>query len=140
MRGNLKWLVFGIALLGVPAVAAAQDTPAQWTTFIRGACGKEIKAHCRGVPSGQGRILACLYAFQNRLSPKCEDAVLASSERLTVAIAALANVRRICEPDAKRLCSGVALGNGNMIGCLTRAQRSVSAACNDTLDAAFLRP
>jgi hypothetical protein len=128
------------AVLCIAAIANAQDTPAQWATYIQGNCGKEIKAHCKGVPSGQGRVLACLYAFSNKLSPKCEDAVFNSSERLGVAMGALANIKRACEADTRRLCAGVQLGNGNVVSCLTKAKGTVSATCNNTLDAAFLRP
>lgn len=128
------------ALLVVAAPANAQDSPAQWATYIQGNCGKEIKAHCKGVPSGQGRVLACLYAYSNKLSAKCEDAVMSSSERLGVALGALANVKRACEADTRRLCSGVQMGGGNLVNCLTQAKGTVSATCNSTLDAAFLRP
>jgi hypothetical protein len=140
MLNRLNIALAGALLLALAPIANAQDTPAQWATFIQGSCGKEIKAHCKGVPSGQGRVLACLYAFSNKLSAKCEDAVLGSSERLGVAMGALANVRRVCEADTRQRCAGVQLGNGNVIGCLTRARSSVSATCNNTLDAAFLRP
>jgi hypothetical protein len=127
-------------LVCVAVPAFAQDNPGQWQAYLQSNCDKEIKRHCKGVPVGQGRVLACLYAFGSKLSAKCEDAVLASSERLSVATTALANVKKMCEPDAKRLCNGVAMGSGNLVGCLTRAKGSVSGQCNDTLDAAFLRP
>jgi hypothetical protein len=120
--------------------AAAQDSPGQWATYIQGNCGTEIKRLCKGVPSGAGRVLACLYAFSNKLSAKCANAVLDSSERVGVAMGAMGNLKRNCEADTRRLCAGVQIGNGNVINCLTRARGAVSASCNNTLDAAFLRP
>ncbi len=136
-----KWIFIAAMLLtaGFAAQAQAQDTIGDWKKYIEGSCGKEVKALCRGVKEGDGRIVACLYSREDKLSPKCGTAVLASMERLGVRLGALANVLRVCEPDAKRLCNCVAAGNGNLLGCLTTAKKAVSATCNTTLDAAMLR-
>jgi hypothetical protein len=135
--------IFGLtlfAMVGLSHTAFAQDDPAKWAAYIQSNCGKEITANCKGIAMGQGRILACLYSRENKLSAKCGGAVMASLERLGTALGALANVMRVCESDAKRLCNGVVAGNGNLVGCLSQSKGSVSAQCNGTLDAAFLRP
>ena len=103
-------------------------------------CGTEIKSQCEGVKEGGGRLLACLYAREGKLSADCGNVVAVSIERLGVVLGAFANVVRICEGDAKRVCNGVVAGNGNLVGCLSHMKQSVSAQCNATLDAAFLRP
>jgi hypothetical protein len=124
----------------LPSAAAAQDDRAQWAKYIQSHCGKEIRTHCGGVTTGEGRVIACLYAREGKLSATCGNAVMNSVERLGKAVTALANVVRVCEPDTRRLCNGMVAGNGNLVGCLTTARRSVSSQCNVTLDAAFLRP
>jgi len=124
----------------LPQAARAQDDGAQWAKYIQSNCGKELKAHCSGITKGQGRILACLYAREDKLSAKCGNAVMNSVERLGMALGALGNVVRVCEPDTRRLCNGVVAGNGNLIGCLAQAKGSVSAQCNSMLDTAYLRP
>jgi hypothetical protein len=120
--------------------AAAQDKPGEYAAAIKADCGKELKSLCKGVKEGGGRVLACLYSREDKLGAKCAATVAASQERLADAVAALANVRRVCEADAKRLCSGVMPGDGNLIDCLSQARKAVSQTCNGTLDAAFLRP
>jgi hypothetical protein len=130
-------LVLAAAL---PQAARAQDDKQQWARYIQGHCGKELKQLCTGVRQGEGRILACLYAREDKLSARCGNAVMGSLERLGAALGALANVQRVCESDARRLCNGVMAGNGNLIGCLSQARASVSAQCNAMLDTAFLRP
>jgi hypothetical protein len=47
-------------------------------------------------------------------------------------------VRR-CDRDAAQLCQNVVAGQGNILGCLTTARRSVSRQCNAALDSVFLR-
>ena len=141
----LRFLVVAIAIAVLAVVVAtglsrAQDRAADYAVAIRSDCAKELRTQCKGVREGGGRSLACLYSHDNKLGAKCAATVAASQDRLAEALSALANVRRVCEADAKRLCSGVMPGDGNLIDCLSKARRAVSQTCNGTLDAAFLRP
>jgi hypothetical protein len=129
-----------VAALSLIAPASAQDRPEDYRIALKANCSKELKTICKGVPDGRGRVLACLYSRENKLSARCGETVAASLERLGEALGALANVRRVCGPDARRLCTGVVPGDGNLISCLTTGRRSVSSECNATLDSAFLRP
>jgi hypothetical protein len=143
----------GLAVAFVAAfavnIAAAQDRPEDYAMTLKTNCAKEIGTQCKGIVEGRGRLLACLYSHDSKLSPKCGDSLLSpkcgdtvygSMERWGMMLAALANVTRVCEADARRLCNGVQPGNGNLIDCLGAARKSVSAKCNATLDMAFLRP
>jgi hypothetical protein len=113
---------------------------AQWKTYVLESCGKEIKRSCKSVVAGDGRLLACLYSREKHLSAGCKTAVAAALDRLKRSYAALSEAQRICERDAKRLCSGMVAGDGNLIGCLAKARARVSPACNSTLDEALMRP
>jgi hypothetical protein len=137
-----KWtLVIALcAVLPLGAAPQAQDKPEDYAAALRQDCGKEIRTLCSGVTNGRGRLLACLYARESKLSPRCGDRVYGSLERLGEALGALANVRRVCDADVRRLCQGVQPGNGHLIDCLAKARPSVSERCNATLDLAFLRP
>ena len=39
---------------------------------FRKACGKDAKKLCKGIPQGQGRVLACLASRRAELSPACQ--------------------------------------------------------------------
>ena len=138
-----KWSAFAAGMIVAGAYAGhvlAQPAELQdWKRYIQASCGKEIQSLCKPVRTGEGRLIACLFSREDKLSPKCGDAVLNSMTRLGVVIGALANVRRVCERDAKQLCGGIIAGEGNLLGCLTVSKKSVSAECNATLDAAMLR-
>ena len=118
----------------------AQDRAADYAVAVKADCAKELKTRCKGVREGGGRMLACLYSHDDKVSAKCAATISMSAVRLGEALGALANVRRVCDGDARRLCSGVMPGDGNLIDCLAQARKGVSQACNATLDAAFLRP
>ena len=68
-RTLMASLVVGAWLLaGGRAQAQTSDTLAD---DLKKACNKELTTFCKGVPQGQGRILACLYAFEDKVSDKC---------------------------------------------------------------------
>lgn len=139
MKRTTLTTAFFLAFAPTAAIAQSPEI-AQWQIYIRASCKSELSKFCRGIPGGQGQVLACLYAREKALSPKCGTAVMASLERLSTALGALADARRVCEADVKRFCNGVIAGDGNLIGCLAKARASVSPACNATLDTALFRP
>jgi hypothetical protein len=85
-------------------------------------CQQEIQDYCKNVTPGEGRILACLYAHQDKLSGRCE----AQLERV---IAALTYVANECKDDLKAYCSDVAIGKGRLLKCLEKNDAKVSDRC-----------
>ena len=125
MRNNgtaVRWALSVAILISVANFNIAQ---AQKGSAAALACGKELISHCSGAPVPANNMLECLRKDQEKLSESC---------------ATLANrVVFRCERDVFRLCRDVVAGQGNVLGCLTKAKRSVSSRCNEALDAAFLR-
>jgi hypothetical protein len=138
-----KLVIFTAFLFSVlaPSASVAQSpVVAQWKVYILESCGKEIKRHCKGVAGGDGRLLSCLHSREKSLAPKCKTAVASALARLKQSYAAMTEAQRICEPDARRLCAGMLIGDGNVIGCLAKARHRVAPACNAILDEALIRP
>jgi hypothetical protein len=128
------------ALILASPVANAQVRTEPYAAAIKADCAKEIKSLCRHVQDGRGRVLACLYSQDKRLSPKCATTVVASSAALVEAISATTDLRRACEADAKRHCTVVLPGDGRLVDCLNLYRKTMSQACNAALDTAALRP
>lgn len=122
------------------ATFAQSPLVAQWRTYVLQSCGKEINRSCKGVVAGEGRLLSCLHSREKSLSAGCKTAVAAALDQLKRSYAAASEAQRICEADAKRLCAGVAPGEGNIVDCLARTRARVSRACNAVLDEALMRP
>jgi hypothetical protein len=145
---TLTTLTAGLLLAGFCIVGpASAQTPQQVARtqavrtidIAKSGCLREIKTYCSRVREGQGRLAACLYAHSDRMSPKCADAVIKMGGQLQSIFAGLVDVVAACEADTARLCNGVSAGEGNLIGCLTKATASVGASCNAAIDAAGLR-
>jgi len=122
-------LVVGALQLGA-GWARADDS---LVDTLKKACHKELTTFCKGVVPGQGRILACLYAFENKVSDKCEYALYDASLQLEQAVAALKFAAGQCKDDLQKFCAGVQVGQGRALACLKKNDAAVSQACKDAL-------
>ncbi len=127
-------LVLGALLFAGQARAA--DTLAD---SVKKACHKELTTFCKGVPAGEGRILACLYAFQDKVSDKCVYAVYDAAQQLEQAVAALKYAATECKGDLQKFCADVKPGQGRGLACLNKHDKDVSQPCKDALKQTGLR-
>ena len=100
---------------------------------VKKACHKELTTFCKGVQPGEGRILACLYAFQDRVSGKCEYAVYDAAAQLEQAAVALKFAAAECKDDLLKYCGNVTVGNGRVKACLDKNEKSLSEKCKEAL-------
>ncbi|HTP51372.1 MAG TPA: cysteine rich repeat-containing protein [Anaeromyxobacteraceae bacterium] len=82
---------------------------------------------------GEGRILACLYAFEDKVSDKCEYAVYDAALQLEQAVAALKFAASQCKDDLMKFCANVQIGQGRALACLNKNEKDVSQGCKDAL-------
>ena len=107
---------------------------------LKKACHKELTTFCKGVQPGEGRILACLYAFQDRVSGKCEYAVYDAAAQLEQAAMALKFAAAECKDDLLKYCGNVEVGNGRVKACLDKHEKSLSEKCKDALKQTGIKP
>jgi hypothetical protein len=118
------------ALLLTGGRAQAADTLAD---SVKKACNKELTTFCKGVVPGEGRVLACLYAFEDKVSDKCAYAVYDAVDQLERAVAALKFAAGECKEDLQKYCADVKPGQGRGLACIDKNEKSVSQRCKDAL-------
>jgi len=124
------------ALLLAAGRASAEDTLAD---KVKKACNKELTTFCKGVPQGEGRILACLYAFEAKVSDQCVYAVYDAALQLEQAVAAVKYAAQQCDSDLQKFCANVKAGQGRGLACLNKNDKNVSQTCKDALKQTGLR-
>jgi hypothetical protein len=102
-------------------------------TFVEG-CETELKSYCEEVAPGEGRLLACLYAHQDKISPQCDHALLDSAIQLDRAISALTYFANICMADLNSYCLDVKPGEGRLIDCLEKNKAKLDKNCAIALE------
>jgi hypothetical protein len=92
-------------------------------------CKKERDTYCKDVSLGEGRLLACLYAHEDKLSGRCDYALYDAAAQLEHYIAALSYAASECRNDLEKLCSDVPEGEGRLVDCLKKNDAKVSNRC-----------
>ena len=124
-------LVLGMGLaLSFVTPASALDALAE--TVAKG-CEQEITCYCKDVTPGEGRVLACLYAYQDKLSVKCEYALYDAAVQLERFVAALTYVANECHDDMAAYCSDIKPGEGRLLDCIQRHEEKVSDRCKSAI-------
>ena len=98
------------------------------------ACEPEITAFCSQVTPGEGRLLACFYAHQDKLSGKCEYALFEAAAALEDFAAAVTYLAESCLDDMEKHCAQVELGEGRVATCLIERKAEVTDACRQAMD------
>jgi hypothetical protein len=117
-------------MLSFAGFVFAEKGPVQTVTD---GCKKEIETYCKDVKPGEGRILACLYAREDKLSGRCEYALYDAAAQLERAITALTYVANECKDDLKAYCSNVKPGEGRLLNCIDKNTDKVSSRCKQAI-------
>ena len=134
-RMSLCMATICIFLLTVSSALAGQNL----VETVADGCKKELNTYCKDVTPGHGRILACLYAHEDKLTGQCEYALYDAAVQLERAVAALTYVASECAEDMNKLCSSVKAGEGRLLACLDKNKKKVSDRCNQAIKDVELR-
>ncbi|HBH62755.1 MAG TPA: hypothetical protein DDX85_13670 [Nitrospiraceae bacterium] len=122
-------LVFGCTLLSGTSSMALDKL----VESVAKGCEKEITTYCKDVTPGEGRILACLYAHEDKLTGSCEYALYDAAVQLERVVAALTYVANECREDLRTYCSDVKPGEGRLIDCIEKNKQKVSDRCKQAI-------
>jgi hypothetical protein len=100
---------------------------------VASACEPELARYCATVTPGEGRLLACLFAHEDKLSGRCEYALYDTSAQLERAIVAITHVASACEADITGHCAKVETGEGRIAQCLKAAGDKISQSCRQAM-------
>jgi hypothetical protein len=130
----MKKIVISLVVLGcmllLGGIALAEQGPVE---IVAEGCKKDIETYCKGVTPGEGRILACLYAYQDKLSNRCEYALYDAAAQLEKAVNALTYLANECRDDLKTFCSDVKPGEGRLIECIGKNKEKISSRCKQAI-------
>ena len=120
-----------------PGVARAQEPAMVEEDPIQNAidaCSPEIEAYCSQVTPGDGRLLACFYAHEDKLSGRCSWALYEGAAALEQFAAAVTHVANACWDDMVKYCAEVEMGEGRVASCLLENKAELSEGCSEAID------
>ena len=101
---------------------------------LRAACGDDITKYCSSVTPGEGRLLYCMIAHEDKISTKCDYALYNAARNLDRAIDFVEQAADACWPDIQKLCADVPEGGGHIAQCLISKKSTVSGDCQKILE------
>lgn len=134
-----KITVLGVVLSVTLLFAASTMANETLLDSVVKGCMTELDTYCKDVTPGQKRLLACLYARNDKLSGKCEYALYDAAVQLERAVAALTYMVNECAEDLGQFCSEVEAGEGRLLACLDEHAADVSARCKDAIAEVVVR-
>jgi hypothetical protein len=132
MRRNVFVIVVLCSALFIAGLASAVEKGPVET--VKEGCKKELEMYCKDVTPGKGRVVACLYAYEDKLSGRCQYALYDAAAQLDQAVAALTYVANECRDDLKSYCSIIKPGEGRLLQCLDKNKEKVSSRCKQAIN------
>jgi hypothetical protein len=129
MKKKIK-IALGILMVAFAAPAVAQDSLLE---YVVSACEDDLKQYCSQVTPGEGRLLHCAAAHEDKLSGQCSYALYQAASLLEQLSVAIAYVAQSCETEIKTLCGDVKAGEGRVLSCLEGNAESLGDACKKAL-------
>ena len=93
---------------------------------LRTACAQEVSSFCSSVSPGEGRLLLCMQAHEDKLGRGCELALLETSRNIGSAIRRVERFADACWNDIQIYCRTAA---GSVTQCVVDNRSSLSPQC-----------
>ncbi len=129
MRKEIALLTFAFGLL-VGTNSMAQESLVE---HLIKSCETELRSYCSQVTPGDGRLLHCMAAHEDKISGRCQYAFYQAATILEQMATAINYVASQCATDIETHCSDVALGEGRILVCLEENDAEVSDVCKQAV-------
>jgi hypothetical protein len=129
-----------LAILSVGAVSAQTDlgkTILEKLTArvakLENACANDIKKYCRTVTPGEGRMIYCMEAHEDKISTKCAFELGEAATSVQTAADALKDAVIACKAEINGVCGKTLPGQGRIAACLLSNKSTASAGCAEAI-------
>ncbi len=127
MMKTVSSVFFALTLTCMPLGAAfSQDDP---IADALKDCSSELQTYCSSVTPGEGRLVSCAKAHEDKLSSQCISAINRASYWVNFTAHTLAYVVLQCKADALKFCPDVEIGEERVLNCLSDNRDGLSKYC-----------
>jgi hypothetical protein len=97
-------------------------------------CADDIMTYCENVEPGQGRIISCLYAYEDKISEQCYAATIDFHDAMDFVFATIREALATCATDIETFCAETEFGGGRILTCLSENQSDIAPECKQVVD------
>ena len=96
-------------------------------------CAKDIKKYCSTVTPGEGRMVYCMQAHEDKISPKCAYELGEAASSVHAAADALRDGVIACKAEIAGVCGKAVPGQGRIATCLLENRATASSGCTEAI-------
>jgi hypothetical protein len=129
-----------LAILSVSSVSAQTDITkaiqeklAAEAAKLENSCADDIKKFCSDVTPGEGRILYCMHAHEDKISPKCAYDLEEAATDVQLSADLLKEAIGACKAEISGVCGKTQPGQGRIAACLFANKSTASKDCREVL-------
>jgi hypothetical protein len=100
---------------------------------LESACAGDIKKYCKTVTPGEGRMIYCMQAHEDKISPKCTYELGETASSVQVTADALKDAVIACRGEITGVCGKTMPGQGRLAACLIANKSTASKDCGDAI-------
>ena len=100
---------------------------------LESACAKDIKKYCRTVTPGEGRMIYCMHAHEDKISPKCAFELGDAAASVQTTADALKDGVIACKAEIAGVCGKIVPGQGRIATCLLENKSTASSGCAEAI-------
>jgi Golgi apparatus protein 1 len=102
-------------------------------TKLENACAGDIKKYCRTVTPGEGRMIYCMHAHEDKISPKCAYELGQAAVSVQTTADLLKDGVIACKAEITGVCGKIQPGHGRVAACLIENKSTASKTCADAI-------
>jgi hypothetical protein len=130
----LAVLSVGSASAQTDITKAIQEKLAAEAAKLENSCADDIKKYCSDVTPGEGRMIYCMQAHEDKISPKCAFDLEEAATDVQLSADNLKDAITACHAEITGVCGKTLPGQGRIAACLIANKSTASKGCVDALD------
>jgi hypothetical protein len=129
----LAVLSVGSASAQTDITKAIQERLAAEAAKLENSCADDIKKYCSDVTPGEGRMIYCMQAHEDKISPKCAFDLEEAAADVQLSADNLKDAITACRAEITGVCGKTPPGQGRIAACLIANKSTASKNCVEAL-------
>jgi hypothetical protein len=130
---SLVILSVGSASAQTDITKAIQEKLAAEVAKLENSCADDIKKYCSDVTPGEGRMIYCMQAHEDKISPKCAFDLEEAATDVQLSADNLKDAITACHAEITGVCGTTQPGQGRIAACLIANKSTASKNCVEAL-------
>jgi hypothetical protein len=100
---------------------------------LEDACASDIKKYCSTVTPGEGRMIYCMEAHEDKISAKCAFELRDAASSVQTTADTLKDAVIACKAEIAAVCGKTLPGQGRIAACLLANKSTASSRCVEAM-------